>query len=225
MMIEARQQFLNAGFYAPLVDALAEVCGQYGISSLLDAGCGEGYYSTALSERGLQVAGLDISKEGIMACSRRRKSMPWCIASVADMPYMNASFDAVLSIFCRVEPTEFARVTKPGGYMIYVGPTESHLSELRNRLYDEVRSYESDKPEQYFSGFEQLQQRTVTIPLQLESAEQIENLLKMTPHYWSTNRQQQERLFSAGPLIDQADIQIRVYQVPSDKTESVGAVG
>lgn len=122
MMIEARRQFLSAGYYSPIVDALVAVCAELNIATLLDAGCGEGYYTVSLAERGLQVAGVDISKEGILASCRRSKAVPWCVASVADLPYMDRSFDAVLSVFCRVEAGEFARVARRGGFVIYVGP-------------------------------------------------------------------------------------------------------
>lgn len=216
MMIEARRQFLSAGYYSPIVDALVGLCAELKIVTLLDAGCGEGYYTAALAGRGLQVAGVDISKEGIQACCRRSKTLPWCVASVADLPYMDHSFDAVLSVFCRVEADEFARVVKPAGFVIYVGPGPSHLAELRNRLYEQVRDYEADKPEQFFAAFKPVLQRSLRIPLQLDSPGQVANLLKMTPHYWSSNRSQQQRLLDAGPLTDTADIQIRVYQVPEN---------
>ncbi|MDO3386563.1 methyltransferase domain-containing protein [Gilvimarinus sp. SDUM040013] len=215
MMIAARTDYLSAGFYEPIVHELEKTCAQLEVETLLDAGCGEGYYAAMLAGQGIKVAGVDISKEGIMACCRRSKTIPWCIASVADLPYMNASFDAVLSVFCRVEPQEFSRVAKPGGYIIYVGPGETHLAELRDRLYDEVRAYESDKPDLYFAEFESVLQRSLRIPLRLDDKTDIENLLKMTPHYWSTNSMQQQRLLDSGPLVDSADIQILVYQVPA----------
>ena len=54
-MVQARQKFLEQGYYAPLVQALCEVLSRWadGTSAphliLLDAGCGEGYYTAHMA--------------------------------------------------------------------------------------------------------------------------------------------------------------------------------
>lgn len=54
LMSAARRDFLNKGYYEPLSDALNSVClaRLSGSSSpvILDAGCGEGYYTSRLAE-------------------------------------------------------------------------------------------------------------------------------------------------------------------------------
>ena len=59
----SRRSFLEAGYYAPIADALAEEAKALNIvGEILDAGCGEGWYSAALArELGLPLTGLDIS--------------------------------------------------------------------------------------------------------------------------------------------------------------------
>ena len=46
-MVAARTAFLDAGYYAPLRDAIAAAATEYttGDAGVLDAGCGEGYYT------------------------------------------------------------------------------------------------------------------------------------------------------------------------------------
>lgn len=215
-MIEARSAFLSAGYYRPLVEALAAVCQRYDVGHLLDAGCGEGYYASELARRGVNVAGTDISKAGIVAACRRDKNPAWCIASISDLPYETGYFDAVLSVFSLVDEAQFIRVLKPGGIVIFVGPGEDHLPALRAGLYESVRPYKSDKPDRYFTRLQDIERQTLRFPLALEERSAIEQLLKMTPHYWNTNLTQHERLFAQAPLTDTADMQIRVYRRDAD---------
>ena len=44
-MVTARREFLHAGHYQPLRDAMLEALAPLGARSLLDIGCGEGYYT------------------------------------------------------------------------------------------------------------------------------------------------------------------------------------
>ncbi|MBP3381662.1 MAG: methyltransferase, partial [Clostridia bacterium] len=45
LMVASRSDFLNKGFYAPLRDAIAAHIGKG--HTVLDAGCGEGYYTVS----------------------------------------------------------------------------------------------------------------------------------------------------------------------------------
>lgn len=211
-MIAARRAFLSQGHYQPLLEKLAQLCAQHEVSRLLDAGCGEGYYTCGLARSGLTVAGMDISKEGIIAACKRDKNLDWCIASVNDLPYQSGYFDAVLSVFCRVDDAEFYRVLRPGGVVIFVGPGSNHLPALRAGLYEQVRPYQTAKQEDYLPSFTEIASAGVKFAIELDSAEQIYNLLTMTPHYWSTNPEQQQRLLAQGHLSDSADMQIRVLR-------------
>ena len=47
----ARRAFLDGGFYAPIVQALCALAQKYNCTGpILDAGCGEGYYSSRLAD-------------------------------------------------------------------------------------------------------------------------------------------------------------------------------
>jgi len=212
MMISARREFLSAGFYQPLADRLAQLCREHRLQRLLDAGCGEGYYAAHIAAAGVTVAGVDISKEGIQSACRRTKSIDWCIASVAELPYLDGVFDSILSVFCFVDEAEFTRVLAPGGLVMFVGPGKDHLPNLRAALYDEVRPYRSAKHQDYFAELSLVSQERLTFNIQLRDGQQIANLLKMTPHYWSTNPAQQAQLLDLTQLQDTADMSIQVYR-------------
>jgi len=70
MMVSARRNFLNKGYYKILSEKLCDTAVRYikNGDTVLDAGCGEGYYTQkvyeSLLEKGIQtdMLGIDISK-------------------------------------------------------------------------------------------------------------------------------------------------------------------
>ena len=83
-MVAARTAFLDAGYYAPLRDAIAAAAVEYtsGDADVLDAGCGEGYYTAhvlhALQAQGrsASVCGVDISRDALICAHRRAPGGP-----------------------------------------------------------------------------------------------------------------------------------------------------
>ena len=81
-MVAARAEFLSAGWYAPLREALAAriAADLPKNGTLLDAGCGEGKYTcdvlNAVKAAGktADILGIDISKDALMAAFVRRRS-------------------------------------------------------------------------------------------------------------------------------------------------------
>ena len=75
-MVRSRSRFLSGEYYRPLAEGLAEAVAKTapGQGLLLDAGCGEGYYTAVLRERlpRLSCVGIDISKEAAGAGKLRR---------------------------------------------------------------------------------------------------------------------------------------------------------
>ncbi|BCE01913.1 putative RNA methyltransferase [Marinicellulosiphila megalodicopiae] len=211
-MILARSQFLNAGYYQPLIECIAAQFSELSVKHLLDAGCGEGYYTDYLNQTIQHIDGVDISKEGILQSSKRNKAINWCIGSVTSLPYLNESFDAVLSIFCRVDENEFARVLKQNGYVLFIGPADNHLPNLRANLYENVLPYQTDKQEDYFSTeFELVKEQTLSFEFEVKG-EDIIPLLTMTPHYWKCSVQQKEKLAQLTSLKEQADFNIKLFK-------------
>ena len=92
-MVAARSDFLDRGYYAPLRDALCKLAlrstGDRPAPALLDSGCGEGYYTTALFQalaregRAPSAAGVDISKFALRRAARRLKEGEFAVASMS----------------------------------------------------------------------------------------------------------------------------------------------
>lgn len=136
-MMQARRAFLDAGHYQPLRD---EVAGKLaallpaGATSILDIGCGEGYYTAAFAdtarEKGASTFGLDVSKSAIRAAAKRYSQATFCVASSHRLPFEESSMDAVIRIYAPCKGEELARVVKEGGWVITVTPGPRHLMEL-----------------------------------------------------------------------------------------------
>jgi 23S rRNA (guanine745-N1)-methyltransferase len=141
-LIRARTAFLEKGGYACIADAVCDALRAHvgENATVLDAGCGEGYYAAKMAERGHAVLGLDLSKRGITHAAKRARreelSAFFCVAGIFDLPLADASVDAVVSLFAPVAQEEFWRVLKPGGVLILVGAGAEHLFSLKRVLYD-----------------------------------------------------------------------------------------
>ena len=95
---------------------------------LLDAACGTGNLAVIAARRGCRVSGLDIAAN-LIAQARERARQDSLLIEFAEgdaeaMPYADASFDAVVSMYGvmfapRPEQVanELRRVTKPGGFI------------------------------------------------------------------------------------------------------------
>ena len=136
-MIKSRRTFLQAGYYEPLQKALIEAIKAEKCKVLIDAGCGEGYYTSACSEI-CDVYGFDLSKSAVKLASAFDKRSTYAIASIAKLPLEDECADAVLSVFAPCDETEFYRVLKPNGLFLKVEPATKHLYELKQVLYDDV---------------------------------------------------------------------------------------
>jgi SAM-dependent methyltransferase len=128
-------------------------------STVLEVGCGVGATACYLAETfGCRVVGVDL-RESMVARSRERAKMEevedrveFRVADAQDLPFEDALFDAVLceSVATFIEDkqtvaNEFARVTKPGGY---VGLNEEiWLQAPPARLVEEVKEVFDIEPD------------------------------------------------------------------------------
>ncbi|WP_170977406.1 class I SAM-dependent methyltransferase [Halorussus salinisoli] len=95
---------------------------------VLDAGCGSGYYSAWLAERGAEVVGIDASEEMIAeATDRHGDEATFLVADLREPldAFEDESFDLVVSQLTlehvedwRPPMAEFHRVSKPGGRLV-----------------------------------------------------------------------------------------------------------
>ncbi|MBR3818967.1 MAG: methyltransferase domain-containing protein [Clostridia bacterium] len=218
LMVRARRDFLDSGYYSFLREFLCEICEKYlpDGGDFLDAGCGECWYSSGLkryyAEKGKEifVSGVDISKDALEYASKRKSGIPLAVASLFDLPFADESFDAVLNIFSPEADDEFYRVLKTGGYLIRVIPLENHLLGLKTAIYD--KPYLNDVPDRETENFVCVKTSQVKMNLCLDSNEAIQNLFRMTPYYYKTGIDDQQKINNLDYLETQAEFEIRVYR-------------
>lgn len=197
-MIAARTAFLDGGWYEPLRAKLCAMVGGAGLRApvLLDAGCGEGYYTAALCELvdalGGRTAGVDLSKAAAKHAARRCPSAEIAVASVYHLPLADGSADIVVDCFSPLADREFYRVLRPEGLFLYVVPGARHLWELKEVLYDSP--YENEEKIEQYPGFTLTGVEPVETRFTLRSAQDVQALFHMTPYAWKTPRDGAARL-------------------------------
>ncbi|MBQ6263887.1 MAG: methyltransferase domain-containing protein [Clostridia bacterium] len=212
MMVKARRDFLEKGFYSELKDRLCDDIAHLAEKSsvLVDAGCGEGYYTRAAAEalrnkNALSAAGgVDISKDAVAYASKAGGGIQYAVAGVYNMPLKDESADIVLNIFAPNAFDEFKRILKPGGLLSVAYPLENHLMELKQAVYD--KAYKNDSVPSVPDGFDFITIREIKQVLHIESNEDIVNLFKMTPYYYKTGADDQKKL----EFLTRLDISIEV---------------
>lgn len=200
LMVEARTRFLEQGFYEPLRSCLAELAVEYAPSpcAVLDAGCGEGYYTQgiaqALAEAGKapHIAAIDISRDSAKAVARRPFAKQAVVASAFRLPVLPESCDLILDIFAPCAAGEFARVLRPGGVLLRAVPLPRHLFGLKAAIYE--KPYENSPIEQTLPGFESIARRDLCWTLTLDTPQKIDELFKMTPYYYKTSPADQAKV-------------------------------
>lgn len=217
-MAASRSAFLNKGYYEPLAKALAESLLQKAgpALSILDCGCGEGYYTDfihrALSESGVSVtmAGVDISRPSVRRAAKRNRAIAFAVASVFDLPVPCSSYDVVLNIFSPLCREEYCRVLKPGGLYYYVVPAAKHLWGLKAAIYD--RPYENKEEDVPYEGFRHLETLPLRYSITLTEKADILSLFQMTPYYWKTSAKGSEKLAALDTLQTEVAFDIHIYQ-------------
>jgi 23S rRNA (guanine745-N1)-methyltransferase len=211
-MVAARRAFLDAGFYAPLRDTLLGLLTPLRPAHLVDSGCGEGWYSVAMSTTARQVTAFDISKNAIRRAARRDPHPTWVVASSMDIPLEDGSADALVSIFSPLAAQEAARILKPGSHLLVAAPGEKHLWELREALYPEVRAHQAEKwREELQEEFGFHAEVQVGFRVDLPDNASVNHLLKMTPHYWRAARERRAAVEALPFFSTQADFRILVF--------------
>lgn len=217
-MAAARSAFLNKGYYQPLRDALCDlaVSSAYSAPSVLDSGCGEGYYTAGIyealraAEKTPRMAGVDISKFILRRAAKREKAVEFAVASSYRLPVADDSIDLLINCFSPLALEEFVRVLHRSGRFFYVVPAPRHLWQMKEVLYD--RPYPNEEKETPYGGFRYCEIRSVRSTVTLTSQEDIHALFQMTPYYWNTPKAGTERLASLETLTTEIAFDIHVFE-------------
>ncbi len=199
--IRARRSFLEAGYYAPLSERINGILEEFQIKSVLDAGCGEGYYTNRMAQD-RDVLGVDLSKDGVDAAAKAAKakglSASYAVASLFTLPVQDASLDAVTNLFAPCAEEEFCRVLKQDGLLILVGAGERHLWGLKEVLYE--TPYLNQGREDLPQRMELIRTECVGGRINVQGREHIDALFSMTPYYWRTSPTDHAKLSSLETL-------------------------
>ena len=211
-MVSARQSFLSAGFYEPIAKSVMHSVSQAAKSpaTVLDAGCGEGYYLHYVTEHQqdpLNIIGFDISKWAVQRAARRCHGT-WMVASNKNIPLADSSVDVVLDMFGFPDYVSFERVLTPGGRLIRVTPAPQHLIELRTLIYPQVQQVSSANT--HPNTLNRLSSEQLTFNVELERST-LKQLLMMTPHMFKTSAQGRSNLERIGCLTVTVDVVIDTF--------------
>ena len=183
-----RQQILEASFYQAILEAISDLlASSKNAKTILDIGCGEGFYSRKLQKRHPDKTfyAFDISKDSVQiaAKSEANWAVNWFVGDLARLPIKDASMDILLDIFSPANYGEFRRVLSKDGILIKVIPTENHLKEIRQKVQDQLTNKEysnQDIKNHFQNNFTILSSKTASLTKTI-TADQLQALLSMTP--------------------------------------------
>jgi len=201
---------------------------------VVDFGCGEGYYARAVRDAAmgrddlaLELAAFDVAKDAadLAAASLGGDARVAVADATRDVPLMNDSVDAVISVFAPRSPSELARVVRAGGRVCVARPGEDHMRELRELNGDGVTVLgvepgKSDRVDASMlsNGFEIVRRREIHGALTL-SEEDVFDLLYMGP---SGHHNEESAIRAAArdaPRVVTKSFEVVVYRRISESNE------
>jgi 23S rRNA (guanine745-N1)-methyltransferase len=229
-MIRSRTRFLELGLYNRISDgvnsavaACLPVQGNEGMFTILDAGCGEGFYLARLktflggksaTPAEFEYYGVDISKFGVRRAAKRDRTINWFVAGIRNLPFAGSSLDVIVNVFSPIDVEEFWRVLRQDGMLVTVTPGPQHLNGLRKVIYakDAREHAASTITREAGSRFSLSSEERITYLVELQNREAIMDLLAMTPYYWNIDRATMARVEALDRLALDVDVEIRTFR-------------
>lgn len=212
--ILARRSFLDAGYYEILSNAVNETLDEIGARIVLDAGCGEGYYTNRMATDIRCAFGIDLSKAGVEYAAKRAKQTAkdasFAIASIFSIPIQNESLDCVTNLFAPCAEEEFCRILKRGGYLLLVGAGQNHLMGLKQALYE--NPYHNPGRADLPIKMREIARKRIQSEITVVGQTQIQALFSMTPYYWRTSPADRQKLEQLESLTTEIDFDLFLYQ-------------
>ena len=159
--------------------------------------------------------GTDISKTAVDASAKRARAenaenLLFSVSSVFHLPVESSSCDMVTTLFAPWCGDEFLRVLKPEGVLVMVIPSERHLIQLKEAVYD--NPYLNEVKDFSLEGFSLKEHINVADRIKLNSIEDILNLFSMTPYYYKTGEDGHKKLSALSELETEIGFEILVYE-------------
>ena len=225
-MVKCRRDFLALGYYRPLADKVAELVLKYCASgdSVLDNGCGEGYY-TDIVENAIRnrdgasdVVAFDISKDAVGYAAKKNRNLKCAVFGSYHMPLPDAEFSVVTNMFSPNAKEEIFRVLRPGGIYVMAIPAAEHLYSLKAAIYE--NPYKNEVADTRLDGFSLLQSERVSYKINLCGKEEISALFGMTPYAYRTRTDDRRNVEALESLEVEADFLILVYKKREGVTDN-----
>jgi len=210
-MMAARRAFLTAGWYNPLAEAVASCLAQLKPETLLDLGCGEGYYTATIKRAtpATELYGADISKSAIKYAAKAHSNILFSVASAYQLPFADNSFDAVVRIYAPSKVDELQRLIRSGGHLLTVTPGPDHLLEVKQAVYDKVRLH--DDAITPIDGFTHQQRKRLEFKLNFTKPADVMALVQMVPLAWKFSNEHKQQFADSLPAIS-IDFLLDLYQ-------------
>lgn len=213
-MLAARRRVLDAGFFDPFLNAIADQLTH--ADRLLDIGCGEGTPTAKLAAKPDLTVGFDISTPAIKLAGALNSPAIFCVADLAHLPFMNDSFTAIADIFSPGAYQEFERVLAPGSTIYKIIPASGYLRELRQALYADTpkATYSNERVLSHFlERYPNATQTPITYDFEC-NAELFADIVAMTPLTWQAPEKERAALL-ANPLPSiHVDVVLLTAKVP-----------
>ena len=218
LMVNARRDFLERGYYEPLLNGLKKVVSElYNDGDIiLDAGCGEGYYTNGMYEclsvnnDKVNIYGVDVSKIAVDIAAKKCKEVKYVVASVFHMPIADESCDIVTTLFAPFCKEEFYRVLRKTGVLVMVIPSERHLYGLKIAIYD--KPYLNNVKDYHIDDFELIKNEKISYTIHIDNNSDIQNLFSMTPYYYKSGKKEQDKIAELNELDTEIEFEILVYR-------------
>ncbi len=191
-LFDSRRRILDAGFYAPLAEAVRQLIDSHLPRSrdpftLLDAGCGEGYYARFLARAfpSARVLGVDLSRDAVIAAAKGETAQAphWLVGNLSRLPLADHSIDALINVLTPADYREFARALSPEGFLIKVVPGQRYLFQIRKAAAPLLQSdeYSNAQVLRHLEAHTQVLERRHLCDTLPVTPEQAADFVRMTP--------------------------------------------
>lgn len=215
-MIRARSDFFKCGAYQRIADKVCEIVTSFSPSIVVDAGCGEGYYTQALASanKSTLVLGFDMSKFGCehgakVARRTDTSNVFYAVGNIFNIPLNDASADVIVNMFAPVASEEFARLLAKGGHLVVASAGVDHLDGLKRVIYE--NAYKNEEKILDYEGFILENVINLKYDVTIFGNETVKNLFTMTPYYHRTSLLDKEKLDSVDSIQTTVEVNFAIY--------------
>jgi len=132
------------------------------------------------------------------------------VASAYALPFADGAFAAVLNVFSPRDFTEMNRMLAPGGAALVVTPGPTHLTEIKQLLYDDPRQHSDE------AGDVQPAERESAISFEVGLTDEAMrvNVLHMTPYGWAATAARRHAIATRLRTVT-VDMRLRLHRRPT----------